>query len=187
MSSATDTSYMFINTYNFNQDISGWDTSLVNTMQGMFFASQVFDQDISPWNTGRVTSLSSMFVMSVKFNQDISCWNVSQVTDFSFMFYLSPVFNQSLCWTYDSTVNTHSMFEASSGSLKTNCTCASAPSASHCSELDCSNFGGYAAGACTDCSIASCCNYATSALFSTHCDTLSQNDYIESRCCDRTC
>ena len=51
----------------FNTDISDWDTSSVNTMEGMF-ESTPFNQDISGWDTSSVTSMNRMF-LSAPFNQ----------------------------------------------------------------------------------------------------------------------
>jgi surface protein len=45
----------------FNQDISGWDTSKVNTMFATFAMASSFDQDISAWNVSNVTNMKNMF------------------------------------------------------------------------------------------------------------------------------
>ena len=45
----------------FNQDISAWDTSTVETMSSMFLNAQSFDQDISAWCVEQITQKLSSF------------------------------------------------------------------------------------------------------------------------------
>ena len=47
---------MFRNAGNFNQDISGWDTGKVNTMQNMFNGAGNFNIDISQWDISNVNN-----------------------------------------------------------------------------------------------------------------------------------
>jgi surface protein len=87
-SRVTDMSFLFTNTKNFNQDISGWDVSSVTTMFRMFNGAQVFDQDLH-------------------------AWDVSKVEDFSFTFGAAPKFNnggQPLTWDVGSAKRMQSMF-----------------------------------------------------------------------------
>jgi surface protein len=70
---------------NFNQAIGSWDTSAVTNMAQIFNGDTVFNQDISGWNTSSATNMNNMFASST-FNQDISGWDVSQVTDMTGMF-----------------------------------------------------------------------------------------------------
>ena len=67
----------------FNQDISKWDTSNVNTMLNMFYGASAFNQDISQWKTSKVTGMAGTFRNASSFNQDISQWDTSAVTDMS--------------------------------------------------------------------------------------------------------
>ena len=63
---------MFSNTP-FNQDISNWDVSNVESM-GYMFSGSNFNQDISNWDVSNVKSMGWMFENS-PFNQDIDMWN----------------------------------------------------------------------------------------------------------------
>ena len=82
-------SYMFDTNQSFNQDISNWNVGNVESMNSMF-SSSAFNQDISNWNVGNVTNMNSMFKDS-KFDQNISGWDVSKVVDFTDMFEGSPM------------------------------------------------------------------------------------------------
>ena len=42
------------------QDLSGWDTSSVTSMNNMFSGASAFNQDISSWNTSSVNDMSGM-------------------------------------------------------------------------------------------------------------------------------
>ena len=121
---------------NFNQDISGWDTSRVTNMKSMFNHAEVFNQPLNSWNVSSVTNMASMFssasvfnqplnswdVSSVTnmasmfsstsaFNQPLNSWDVSAVTDMNYMFYYARVFNQPLnSWDVSSVTNMYAMF-----------------------------------------------------------------------------
>jgi surface protein len=68
----------------FNGDISKWDVSNVENMQGMF-SNTIFTGDISNWNVSKVKLMRSMFRYS-NFDGDISDWDVSNVEDMKYMF-----------------------------------------------------------------------------------------------------
>ena len=70
----------------FNEDISGWDTSNVESMDLMFGKANSFNKPIGNWNVESVTSMFCMFYYAASFNQDISSWNVSKVTSMGAMF-----------------------------------------------------------------------------------------------------
>ena len=65
---------MFYNATNFNQPIGSWDTSNVINMSAMF-ASSSFNQPIGQWNVSNVSRMSSMFYRATVFNQNISSWD----------------------------------------------------------------------------------------------------------------
>ena len=76
-------SLLFYNSQ-FNGEISKWDVSNINSMEGMFSKSQ-FNQDLSQWNVSNVKDMNNMFSVS-KFNRDISRWDVSSVKNMSGIF-----------------------------------------------------------------------------------------------------
>ena len=114
----TDMSSLFAyspgSTYNaitFNQNISNWDTSSVNTMDSMFDNAQAFNQGIGNWNTSSVTSMAGMFSSALTFNQDISNWNTSSVTSMTDMFRSATDFNQNIgSWNTSSVTSMGGMF-----------------------------------------------------------------------------
>lgn len=120
----TSFSFLFNNQFDFNDDISSWDTSNVTNMNRMFstqFArdSVVFNQDISKWDTSNVELMGGMFSAAESFNQDISNWNVSKVKDMNFMFSRAKSFNQDLSAWDVSNVTECNYFAWQSGNLWT--------------------------------------------------------------------
>jgi len=111
-------------------DITGWDTSAVTHMGGMFRggyrAEFVFNQDISGWDVSSVRDMGSMFRSTLEFNQNIDAWDVSNVQSFRDMFWSEP-FNQCLStWPNKvrDDVETTNMFKAF-GRLSSSCPYAS--------------------------------------------------------------
>ena len=120
----TQTSYLFINRLNFNQDISSWDTSNVILMQHTFSNANSFNQDIGNWDTSSVTNMQGMFSNSrgitYNFNQDINSWDTSNVTNMLGMFLTRSGsihrFNQPLNnWDVSNVTNISWMFGTNSG------------------------------------------------------------------------
>jgi len=66
--SNTSFAYAFVNCYNFNSDISNWNTTNVISMNNAFFAASSFNQNLSNWNTSAVTRMDSMFYNATAFN-----------------------------------------------------------------------------------------------------------------------
>jgi surface protein len=98
-------------TYNFNSDITGWDTSNVINMSGMFYSASMFDQPIGNWDTSNVTNMSSMFFSASKFDKPIGNWNTSNVKDMSSMFFYASNFNQPIgTWNTSNVTNMSNMF-----------------------------------------------------------------------------
>lgn len=107
----TDTSYMFRQATNFNQDISAWNVSNVTNMQGMFLQASAFNQPLNNWDVGNVTNMQDMFYWTNSFNQPLNNWDVSNVTNMRQMFRLNPSFNQPLNnWDVSNVTDMSSMF-----------------------------------------------------------------------------
>jgi surface protein len=80
----------------FNADISGWVTSKVTTIYGMFDHATAFNQPIDNWDVSKVTSMWYMFNLAFAFNQPIGSWDVAKVTNMRSMFYAAFAFNQPI-------------------------------------------------------------------------------------------
>ena len=110
-SGITDMSNLFEDESSFNEDISHWDVSKVESMNTMFQFANEFDQDISDWNVSNVEDMSRMFQFAESFNQDIGAWDVSSVTDMKFIFDQAESFNQDIgSWDVSSVTNMARMF-----------------------------------------------------------------------------
>ncbi len=72
---------MFLESKEFNQDISSWDLSGVYNTSLMFYKAEKFNQDITNWNTENVTNMRSMFYGTKAYDKDLSKLNVSSVKD----------------------------------------------------------------------------------------------------------
>ena len=53
---------MFGEAFEFNQDLSAWDTRSLENMDLMFLNTPNFNQDLNTWNTSSVTTMHSLFV-----------------------------------------------------------------------------------------------------------------------------
>lgn len=85
----------FFDCHKFNNDgLSGWNTSNVTSMSGLFEDARIFDGNISNWDVSKVKLMTLLFRYNYKFNQDISGWNVSAVTNMRLMFQNASLFNQ---------------------------------------------------------------------------------------------
>ena len=90
-SSVTDMSYMFKNcSYISDLDLTGWDTSSVKTIKGMFEGCEKLDILIGlpDLNVSNVTDMSYLFSKCKILHDvtDISEWNTENVTNMEFMF-----------------------------------------------------------------------------------------------------
>jgi len=67
---------MYFQAYMFDNDISSWDVSSVNTMYGMFNEASSFNKDISSWDVSSVTTMYSMFRDAAEYRQEMCEWNL---------------------------------------------------------------------------------------------------------------
>ena len=115
LTDVTSMQFMFRDAAVFNQDISHWDTAMVENMRGMFDGATAFNQDISTWNTAMVENMRGMFDGATAFNQDLSTngesWNTAMVNNMSSMFDGATAFNQDIStWNTAKVTNMSSMF-----------------------------------------------------------------------------
>ena len=92
----TDMSNMFKGCVAFNRTLSAWDVRLVTDMSGMFWGCTTFNQDLSAWKHTNVTTMKNMFRDCHSFNRPLNTWVVNKVTDMSYMFYNCRMFNQDI-------------------------------------------------------------------------------------------
>ena len=81
----------------FNQPLDTWDVSNVLTMDVMFNTATQFNQPLSSWDVSRVESMFGLFINANTFNQPLSSWTIDRVTNLMFMFSGASAFNQDLC------------------------------------------------------------------------------------------
>ena len=88
-SEVTDMSYMFTWCQSLTSvNVSGFNTSKVTSMEGMFALADLRSLDLSNFNTANVTSMSYMFYGCGDLtNLNLSAFNTSKVTDMEYMFY----------------------------------------------------------------------------------------------------
>jgi surface protein len=103
---------LFYNETTFNQDISSWDTSNVTTFRRLFRNATAFNQNLNNWNTASVTDLYETFRDASSFSQTIEDWNVSNVTNMGGLFEGAINFNQPLNnWNVSNVTNMGGLFE----------------------------------------------------------------------------
>ena len=69
-----------------NLDLSGFDTSKVTNMEGMFDCASLESVDLSSFDTSKVTNMARMFTSPALTNLDVTNFNTSSVTDMNNMF-----------------------------------------------------------------------------------------------------
>ncbi|WP_434335444.1 BspA family leucine-rich repeat surface protein [Mycoplasma capricolum subsp. capricolum] len=135
----TSTREMFSDAKAFNQNLSNWDTSNLESIDAMFQGTKLFNQDISNWDVSNVRLFDYAFYESEAFDKDLSSWDVSKgetminmfakskynngskpltwnektknVKNMSTMFAKNPVFNQDISkWDVSNVTNMKQMF-----------------------------------------------------------------------------
>ena len=83
----TSLRYLFSVKQTFNEDISGWDTSRVTSMEGTFSGASLFSgNQIEFWNVSSVRNMKETFLAASSFDANLSEWDVSSVTNMREMF-----------------------------------------------------------------------------------------------------
>jgi len=113
LSMVTDMAGMFDGATAMNQDISDWDVSNVENLDGMF-RNTLFNQDISPWDVSNVSVFAFMFDGATAFNQDLSAWGtrLGSADNMASMFRGATAFNGSIeNWDVSTVTNMVGVFE----------------------------------------------------------------------------
>ncbi len=109
-SNVNDMSTMFAGANSFDGDLRDWDTSNVNDMSNMFKGTSIGQVNLNHWDTGNVKSMSGMFAGS-NYDGDISEWDTSNVKNMKKMFDVATNFNQDVSsWNTSRVENMKAMF-----------------------------------------------------------------------------
>jgi surface protein len=87
----------FFDARSFNQDLSKWNTSSVETMAFLFGYATSFNSNLSSWDVSNVKDMHQLFHEATSFNQDLSTWNPHAATEMGLLFKGASSFNQDLC------------------------------------------------------------------------------------------
>jgi surface protein len=96
VSNVTNMNSIFSYCYSFNQPLDKWDVSNVQDMFGVFFYCTNFNQPLNSWNVSNVIILEQLFCECEKFNQPLNSWNIENVQYIGSMFCNCESFNQDL-------------------------------------------------------------------------------------------
>lgn len=99
----------------FNQSVNNWDVSNVTNMAELWQSASAYNQDLNSWDVSNVTTLNETFENASSFNGDISSWDVSSVTNMSETFFGATPFNQDVSgWNVSSVTTMYQMFSGCS-------------------------------------------------------------------------
>ena len=74
----------------FNEDISRWNVSNVQRMDGMFLGATSFNGDLSRWEVGQVEDMDYMAAHAISFDRQLNgAWATSTASKYR-MFFNSP-------------------------------------------------------------------------------------------------
>ena len=96
-----------------NIDVSNWNVSNVETMEGMFAYCNKFDCDLSNWDVSNVTDMKGMFTWCDNFTgKGLEKWDVSNVTNMKYMFGNCIKFEGKSIenWDVSNVISTRNMF-----------------------------------------------------------------------------
>jgi len=100
--------------FNFNEDISHWDTSNVTFMRSLFNECSSFNHPLNNWDVSKVTDIACMFYDATSFNQPLNNWNTISVNNQYGMYGVfkgATSFNYSINnWDVSNVLNMRSMF-----------------------------------------------------------------------------
>ena len=103
-----DIHYAFRHAKAFNQDLSQWNATSLQRIEGIFWGATSFNQPLGQWDTSKVQDISYIFT-GTPFNQPLSSWNVSRATRMHHAFQDSA-FNQDISrWNVS---NMHNLYGA---------------------------------------------------------------------------
>ena len=97
-SAATDMAQMFKNNYVFDQDLSGWDTSFCTSFQGIFNQAYELGTQINDWDTSKVTRIDYAFGGNQRFISYLDDWDTTSLTNMQFAFYNSSISQNLVSW-----------------------------------------------------------------------------------------
>jgi len=90
--------------------VSGWNTSNITSMKGLFRGASAFNQGLDGWNVSNVNSAEEMFLRASSFNQDLSSWNTSKITSMRRMFRDTPFNGNVSSWDVSKVWTMQGMF-----------------------------------------------------------------------------
>ena len=114
VSNITKMDYLFNNFTSFNGDISEWNVSKVENMNGIFMNCENFEGwQIENWNTDSLVYANSMFYNCEKFDCNLSNWNTSNIKYSKEMFRYCENFKGKGLenWNTSNLKETYCMFE----------------------------------------------------------------------------
>ncbi|MBO0322107.1 BspA family leucine-rich repeat surface protein [Muricauda sp. CAU 1633] len=112
LSQITSLKWMFLEAYQFNGDLSGWNVENVENMEYTFYNTFSFlGTGLENWNVENVTNMFSTFRSATLFNGDISNWDMANVTTTDHMFAHASSFNRDLSnWSLINVITMEGMF-----------------------------------------------------------------------------
>jgi surface protein len=103
---------MFQNCTSLNQNLNGWNTTEVISMDFMFAGCTSFNQPLGNWNVMKVNNMNAMFMGASSFNQPLNTWSTNSLINSPNMFNGATSFNQPLSnWSMANNFDVSGMFQ----------------------------------------------------------------------------